>query len=116
MKQISQLETNAKALRKNLTHPERRLWYLLRNRQFSKYKFRRQYWIEHYILDFVCLEKRLVIEVDGGQHALNVDDDFKRTLFLEERGFTVLRFWNNEVLYNIQGVVEVLNCFLQARG
>jgi len=75
-------------------------------------KFRRQQPIDNYIVDFVCLEKRLVIEVDGGHHAVEKLKDKKRDSYLKMRGFKVLRFWNNEVLTNINGVLEVIreNC------
>ena len=100
--------TNTRYLRKNLTSAEKRLWYHLRGRRFYQYKFKRQYWIENYILDFVCLEKNLCIEVDGGQHNFlkNIKYDEKRTCFLKSKGFQILRFWNTEVLQNTEGVLE----------
>ncbi len=99
----------ANELRKNQTDAERHLWYYLRSRRFQGYKFRRQYFIESYIVDFICLEKKLVIELDGGQHNLNevIEYDKKRTDFLISKGFEVLRFWNNEVLNQTN---DVLNC------
>ena len=98
---------NAKALRSNMTDAERRLWYLLRAHRFSGYKFKRQIPIGRYIVDFVCLAERLVIEVDGGQHA-GSESDLRRDQWLEDQGFRVLRFWNNEVLNNTDGVLEVI--------
>ena len=86
-----------RTLRKNPTESERALWRRLRQRQFIGFKFRRQHLLGSYIVDFVCLEKKLIIEVDGGQHA-ECADDMKRTCWLENRGFHVLRFWNNQVL------------------
>lgn len=103
----------AKTLRKNATHVEDLLWQKLRARQFEGLKFRRQQPIEDFIVDFVCFEKRIIIELDGGQHARDRDRDFERDRFLSEAGFTVLRFWNNEVLENLDGVLEKIRktCF-----
>ena len=75
------------------------MWLLLRDRRLAAFKFRRQVPFKNYILDFVCFEQRLVIEVDGSQHADN-ETDRLRTRWLEDQGFRVLRFWNNEVLKN----------------
>ena len=97
---------NARNLRNNLTDAEKLLWGRLRMRQFHGLKFRRQQPIENYIIDFLCYEKRLIIELDGGQHALMAPQDAKRTNFLESKGFLVLRFWNNEVFENIEGVLD----------
>ena len=106
--EYTMLKTYAKELRKNQTDAERHLWTHLRNRAFLNYKFRRQYWIEKYIVDFVCLEKQLVIELDGSQHQTQKSYDEKRTHFLESKGFRVVRFWDNEVLKNTQQVLEYL--------
>ena len=92
-------------LRNAMTDAERRLWSVLRGRQLDGCKFRRQHPYFHYILDFVCLERRLVIEVDGGQHAGSTRDD-QRDRFLAEGGFRVLRFWNNDVLTQTQAVAD----------
>jgi len=97
----------AKALRSNMTEAERRLWYFLRAHRFKGTKFKRQAMIGKYIVDFVCFERSLVIEVDGGQHA-DSEADRVRTRWLENQGFRVLRFWNNEVLKNIIGVLETI--------
>jgi very-short-patch-repair endonuclease len=86
-----------KSLRKLQTDAERVLWYRLRNRNFQNYKFRRQHILCGYIVDFLCLEKKLIIELDGGQHAETNEYDSARTLKLETDGFQVLRFWNNEI-------------------
>jgi very-short-patch-repair endonuclease len=94
----------ARKLRRDMTFAEGALWRLLRARQLSGYKFRRQQPIDHYIVDFICLTHRIVIEVDGGQHGINLDCDERRTRHLEKQGFRVLRFWNNEVLENPEGV------------
>jgi len=100
------LHTNARQLRKNMTDSERRLWRELRLRQIEGVKFRRQFQIGQYIVDFCCPERKLIVEVDGGQHAEQADYDASRTRWFEGEGFRVLRFWNNEVLMNIDGVKE----------
>ncbi len=94
------------ALRKSTTDAEQALWRILRGRQIGGIKFRRQHPFGDYILDFVCLENRLVIEVDGGQHAEQVAYDQARTKQLQKAGFHVLRFWNNEVLQESDAVKE----------
>ena len=101
----------ARELRNNMTPQERKIWQLLRNKSVLNLKFRRQYPIENYIVDFICNEKNLIIEIDGGQHneEINKIYDEKRTEFLESRGYKVLRFWNNEIDNNIEGVyLEIL--------
>jgi len=100
----------AKALRNNLTEAEKYLWYMLRLKNLGV-KFRRQIVIGRYIVDFICFEKKLIVEVDGGQHAENADDK-TRDQWLNERGYRVLRFWNNEVLENREGVLEKIVMFL----
>ncbi|OGP75878.1 MAG: hypothetical protein A2V86_05740 [Deltaproteobacteria bacterium RBG_16_49_23] len=94
------------ALRKNMSNAEQALWNVLRGRQVSGLKFRRQHPLGDYILDFVCLEYKLVIEVDGGQHVQQAGYDENRTRELQVAGFCVLRFWNNEVLNEIESVKE----------
>ena len=96
----------ARQLRKNLTDAEQALWQILRNRQVSGYRFRRQAPIGPYIVDFVCFENRLVIEVDGGQHVEQADYDAERTAWLESAGFRVIRFWNNQVLGEREAVKD----------
>ena len=96
----------AKALRKRSTDVEIVLWRHLRAKQMEGLKFRRQQPIGHYIVDFVCFEKKIIIEVDGGQHAVETVRDAERDDWLRNQGFTVLRFWNNEVLTNTEGVLE----------
>ncbi|MFL6580817.1 MAG: endonuclease domain-containing protein [Burkholderiales bacterium] len=88
------MSDTSKALRKNQTDAESRLWQRLRNRQLEDCKFRRQHGFQPYIVDFVCLEKKLIVEVDGGQHMANSKSDEQRTKFLESQGFKVIRFWN----------------------
>ena len=103
---MSKLHANARHLRKNLTDAEQHLWRHLRLRQIDGHKFRRQHPLGHYIADFVCVECKLIVEVDGGQHAGQLAQDATRTAWLEAHGYRVLRFWNNEVLGNIAGVLE----------
>ncbi|MDZ7711869.1 MAG: endonuclease domain-containing protein [Rhodovibrio sp.] len=105
----------AKGLRQQTTDAEARLWYVLRRKHMLGFKFRRQHPIGRYVADFACPEARLVIEVDGGQHAEQVARDAARTRELEAHGYTVLRFWNNEVLANFDGVQEVIRAALGAR-
>jgi very-short-patch-repair endonuclease len=100
--------TVAKTLRKTSTHAERLLWRHLKTKQLEGYKFRRQEPIGIYIVDFVCFEKRIVVEVDGSQHQTEKVKDKKRDQWLKKQGFKVLRFWNNEVLTNVAGVYEVI--------
>ena len=96
----------AKDMRKNPTEAEKTLWYALKNQQLG-YKFRRQHQIGSYIVDFVCLEKKLIVECDGGQH--NEEVDKERTDFLQKEGFKVIRFWNNEISENLEGVLIQIN-------
>jgi very-short-patch-repair endonuclease len=98
----------SRSLRKNATNAERHLWYELKNRQFKKYKFRRQYVIEPYIVDFICLSKKLIIELDGGQHCDQLEYDHARTLFLRSKGYKVLRFWNDAIFKEKEAVLEVI--------
>jgi len=98
----------AKSLRRNATPAERMLWRRLRNRQMENVKFRRQACIDRDIVDFVSFEIRLIIELDGGRHAVDRDKDIKRDRFLIRNDFKVLRFWNHEVLGNLNGVLDVV--------
>ena len=104
----------ARTLRRNQTETEKRLWRHLRNRGLAGHKFRRQYPIGPYIADFVCRERRLVVEADGGQHMEHAAEDKRRTEFIESLGFMVLRFWNNEVLQDIEAVLNVILSELDA--
>jgi very-short-patch-repair endonuclease len=97
---------NAKALRANATDTERRLWYHLRGHRFMGLKIKRQKPLGRYIVDFVCMDKRLIIELDGGQHVERAQDDARRDRWLREQGYTVLRFWNNEVMQELESVLE----------
>lgn len=98
----------ARQLRKNMTDAERRLWSRLRRGQIHGRRFRRQHPIGPFIADFACTQAKLVVELDGGQHAARKDEDTARTRWLVARGYRVLRFWNNEVLTNTDGVVQVV--------
>jgi very-short-patch-repair endonuclease len=104
----------AKTLRQQMTDAERRLWRHLRDRRLGGWKFRRQYPVGPYIVDFICLEKNLVIEVDGGQHAENEEQDIKRSAYLNKMGFRVFRCWNNEVLQETESVLETIFAILAA--
>ena len=99
-------------LRSNSTDAEKVLWQALRNRQLGGFKFRRQHPIPPYIVDFVCLEHRLIVELDGGQHAETQTYDGARTSMLEQAGYKVMRFWNNEFLNNRDAVLEQIACSL----
>jgi very-short-patch-repair endonuclease len=94
----------ARDLRQESTEAERRLWSALRDRRLRGYRFRRQHPVSDYIVDFACTRCRLIVEADGGQHANSIADE-RRTARLEAEGWRVLRFWNNDVLANTEGVV-----------
>jgi len=96
----------SRALRSNQTDAEARLWHHLRDRRLAGHKFRRQVSLGPYFADFACTEKRLIVEVDGGQHADQSVQDEQRSAYLRELGFTVLRFWNNQVLRETDAVLE----------
>jgi very-short-patch-repair endonuclease len=95
-------------LRKRQTDAENLLWRHLRGKQLGGVKFRRQHPIGKYIVDFVCLEKQLILEIDGGQHAIEKVRDVERAKWLTAEGYKILRFWNNEVLENLTGVLETI--------
>jgi len=96
----------ARHLRSNSPDTEKRMWNLLRGRQLRDHKFRRQHPVGPHIADFCCMKKRLIIELDGGQHAEQIEKDRRRTLCLSSRGYRVIRFWDNEVLTQPEGVLE----------
>lgn len=96
----------AKCLRREMTYAERVLWREVRAHRFAGFKFKRQEPLGLYVVDFVCYQARLIVELDGGQHALQQEADAQRTRWLESRGFRVLRFWNNDVFSNIAGVMH----------
>jgi len=91
-----------------MTDAERRLWHHIRDRQLGGWKFRRQHPVGSFIVDFICVEKKVVIEVDGGQHAENEDADTRRSAYLKKMGYQVLRFWNNEVLQETEAVLTTI--------
>ena len=99
--------SRARSLRSNSTDAERRFWGMARNRQLAGYKFVRQFLIGPYIADFACREAALVVELDGGQHSENVRDDV-RTAYINAQGYSLLRFWNNDVLNNLESVQEAV--------
>lgn len=102
-----------RSLRKNQTDSERKLWQSLRNKQLNGFKFFRQYSIGFYILDFYCPQRLLAIELDGGQHMDQKQNDDKRTIYLNQNGIHVVRFWNNDVLQNIDAVVGTIEQLLK---
>lgn len=104
----------ARNLRQRPTDAETLLWSKLRNRQLSGFKFRRQQPIGKFVVDFVCHECKLVVEVDGGQHAVEMSKDDARTEYLNREEYRVLRFWNNQVLQQIDSVLEVISEALAA--
>ena len=108
------LVERARKLRKESTDAEKRLWLHLRAHRHVGHKFKRQQPIGHYIVDFACFDARLVIEIDGGQHADAARSDSIRDAWLAREGFRVLRFWNNEVLENTEGVMQEILLSLQA--
>src|SRR3970282_1842057 len=109
MKGYSSTSRNrARRMRNSFTDAELRLWQLLRNRNLKAFKFRRQLPLGPYIADFICLDQRLVIEVDGGQHQQQTRYDSKRTDDLEAAGYRVLRFWDNDVLLHTDDVMQAI--------
>ena len=98
---------HTRQLRTAMTDAERRLWSLLRNRRLDGHKIRRQHPIGPFIADFACVERMLIIEADGGQHADNPDDQ-RRTDWLQGQGWQVMRFWNNDILRNAEGVAAAI--------
>jgi very-short-patch-repair endonuclease len=103
----------ARRLRRDSTSAESRLWNGLRSRAIDGHKFVRQQPISRYVVDFICRERRLVIELDGGQHADN-PRDLIRDQWLREHNYRVLRFWNNDVMSNMDGVLETIAESLRA--
>jgi very-short-patch-repair endonuclease len=104
----------ARKLRKDSTNVENKLWFVLRY-TFPKVKFRRQQPIGIHIVDFVCFSRKLIIELDGGQHNFGVceQQDKERDKWLKNEGFQVIRFWNNQVISNLEGVVEKIYSYLE---
>lgn len=102
------LKAYAREMRKKMPTAEQLLWYLLRNRRMAGAKFRRRHAIGRYILDFYCVEKKLAIELDGGQHSEQQTYDQHRDAYLEQQGIEVLRFWNNQMLLETEAILEVI--------
>lgn len=105
----------ARRLRSCMTDAEKALWLQLRDRRLEGFKFRRQFPIGPYFADFLCWKVKLIVELDGGQHAEQVAYDRQRTHFLAQQGFSVIRFWNDEVLQNWEGVRQVILWHLLSR-
>ena len=105
----------SRELRLNPTEPEKRLWQILSGRRLAGVRFNRQFPIGPFICDFVARSIKLVIELDGGQHASSTAYDTNRTTFLEQRGYRVIRFWNHDVLENIEGIMTLIKEALKDR-
>ena len=103
----------ARHLRRNQTNAERKLWFRLRDRRLGGWKFRRQFPIDRFVVDFFCADAHLIIELDGGQHEARTKADAQRTKILEAMGYFVLRYWNNDVMQNIDGVLEDIYAALE---
>ncbi|MFZ6818487.1 endonuclease domain-containing protein [Undibacterium sp. Ji22W] len=102
------LKAYAREMRKAMPDAEQLLWCLLRNRRVAGAKFRRQHPVGRYILDFYCVEKKLAVELDGGQHSEQQTYDQHREVYLKQQGIEVLRFWNNQMLLETEAVLEVI--------
>jgi very-short-patch-repair endonuclease len=103
-------------LRKEQTPPERKLWAFLKGNQLNGVNFRRQHAIGNYVVDFCAPQRKLIIELDGSQHLEQEEYDKERTIFLESMGYHVMRFWNNEVMNNLEGVLQAIELFLEENG
>ena len=102
-------------LRRDLTPAERKLWSVLRGNKLNGVSFRRQHAIGNYIVDFVSIKKKLIIELDGSQHLEQTEYDTERTRYLESQGYRVVRFWNNQVEREMDGIIQMLDKLLSAR-
>ncbi len=102
------LPQRARQLRKKMTEAERKLWSKLRRRQMGGLRFRRQVTFDKYIVDFACFDPKIIIEIDGSQHANQVVYDDERTKYLQSFGYTVLRFWNNEISNKFEDVLQTI--------
>ncbi|QIG52440.1 endonuclease domain-containing protein [Nordella sp. HKS 07] len=98
----------AKRMRREPTEAEKLFWWEIRDRRLEGHKFKRQYLVAGYIADFVCLERKLIIELDGGQHSETTEYDAKRSADLQVHGFRVLRIWNAEIFKNMEGVIDAV--------
>jgi len=112
---VRKIVQRARELRRNPTDTERKLWHHIRDKRIENFRFRRQRPIGKYIVDFICLEVNLVIELDGGHHADQQQYDAERTKYLTAQGLHVLRYWNNDVMQNIEGVLEDIRAALLLR-
>jgi very-short-patch-repair endonuclease len=101
-------QERARSLRRNATDAERHLWYFLRRRHIEGVRFRRQFPVGSFIVDFICLEAGLIVELDGSQHQVSIAYDAYRDRFLKAKGFRVLRFWDNDVLQRTESVLQVI--------
>jgi very-short-patch-repair endonuclease len=110
------MRERARRFRKNMTKEENKMWYYLRNRRLNGYKFVRECTIGSYIADFVCRSKKIIVEIDGGQHNQDkaIEYDRERTEFLKKEGYRVIRFWNSDVRLNIKGALEAILAQLEA--
>jgi very-short-patch-repair endonuclease len=108
--------SNSHELRHNQTDAENKLWQVLRNHQLNNIHFRRQHAIGPYIVDFCAPSEKLIIEVDGGQHLEQQEYDSERTAYLEAKNYQVLRFWNNEVMENMDGVLQVIQNMIEVKN
>jgi very-short-patch-repair endonuclease len=99
---------SARRLRRDQTDAERVLWFRLRDRRLEGWTFRRQAPVDRFVVDFICADAKVSVELDGGQHAVRIENDVQRTAVLESMGYLVLRFWNNDVLANTEGVLETI--------
>jgi very-short-patch-repair endonuclease len=107
----------ARRLRRNQTDVERLVWFRLRDRRLAGWKFKRQVPIDRFIVDFFCADAKIIVELDGGQHDQDKEREANRTRILEAMGYLVLRFWNNDVMRNIDGVLEeILSTINQQRS
>jgi very-short-patch-repair endonuclease len=104
----------ARRLQKDMTEAEKCLWYRVRDCQLSEHQFRKQVPFDSYIVDFCCLKEKLIIELDGGQHAEITEYELERRAYFDAKGYRMLRFWNNEVFENIEGVLETIVRALRA--
>ena len=105
---LPHLKENRRSLRAEMTKPEQLLWAVIRNRRLDGLKFRRQHSIEDYIADFACTDHQLVVELDGGYHDMIVERDLVRQARLEELGWRVVRFWNEDVLENVEVITRAI--------
>lgn len=101
-------KTFARSLRKSETDAERKIWQQLRSRNLNGAKFRRQHPVGPYVVDFICINEKLIIELDGSQHQQQKDYDAERTAHLEQAGYRVLRFWDNDVLLRTESVMQAI--------